>query len=310
MTAGAPELEFAPRNCPVCNTADDLTLVAEANVDVENLDSSAFSSRKQPEYMHHRLVGCPTCRLLFASPAPTSATLAEAYHQADFRSTEESRCAGETYALLVQRILGGLPDAGGALDIGAGDGAFLETLLQSGFADVVGIEPSAAPIAAARPSVQPLIQSGFFRPDAFTPGRFRLVSCFQTLEHVREPMELCKGARTVLRRGGAFLAVCHDRHALPNRLLGRRSPIYDVEHLQLFDGPSLRTTLERAGFSRIELWPVRDRYPLRYWIKLFPFPDPLKAALLERLTTSRLGSLPVSMPAGNLAAVGYKDDAG
>ncbi len=39
----------------------------------------------------------------------------------------------------------------GALDIGTGDGAFLAELLRAGYTDVIGIEPSSAPIEAAAP---------------------------------------------------------------------------------------------------------------------------------------------------------------
>ena len=41
-----------------------------------------------------------------------------------------------------------LPDLRGAVDIGAGDGAFLERLRTAGFEETVGFEPSEAPLAA------------------------------------------------------------------------------------------------------------------------------------------------------------------
>jgi SAM-dependent methyltransferase len=132
------------------------------------------------------------------------------------------------------------------MDIGTGDGAFLTELLDAGAREVVGIEPSLAPIAiepslapiaAASPRVRKFIRQGVFNPEDFEPGRFQLISSFQTLEHVPDPLDLCRSAHRLLRRGSALMVVCHDRRAPLNRLLGRRSPIYDIEHLQLFLSP-------------------------------------------------------------------------
>ena len=46
------------------------------------------------------------------------------------------------------------------------------------------------------------------------------------------------------------MIVCHDRRAPLNRALGARSPIMDIEHLQLFSQASARALLERTGFAR------------------------------------------------------------
>lgn len=300
------ELQLEARPCPACGSSDDTRVLAEATVDTRVLDDFSFSSRKLPEYTHHRLLECPSCQLLYASPAPSQSALAVAYEGADYASAEESRCAASTYARLVRDLLGALPSDAAVLDIGTGDGAFLDELIAADVRNVVGVEPSAAPIAAASPGTKGLIRKGLFRAADFEPDHFRLISSFQTLEHVPDPLELCRGAHRLLQDGGALLVVCHDRRARLNRLLGRRSPIYDVEHLQLFCPSSLRFLLATSGFSDIEVQPITNRYPLGYWLKLFPLPSSLKAKLLSAVDRSRLGRFPLSLPVGNLAVVGFK----
>ncbi|HKQ69877.1 MAG TPA: hypothetical protein VJT73_11090, partial [Polyangiaceae bacterium] len=56
----------------------------------------------------------------------------------------------------------------------------------------------------------------------------------------------------------------------------------------------------------IEVRPVVNRYPLQYWMKLFPAPAAIKGTTLRALAATRLGRLPIAVRAGNLAAVGYK----
>lgn len=292
------------RRCPLCGS-EGAEVIAELNVDATRLDEFAFASRKRPEYMHHRLVLCAQCDLVFASPAPTPYSLERAYRDAAYDSGEESKFASLTYAAQLDRLLPTLPDSGGALDIGTGDGAFLARLVEMGFDDVVGVEPSAAPVAAAAPEVRPLIRIGNFNPDGGESGRFRLVSSFQTLEHVHDPLAVCRGARGLLNPGGALFVVTHDRRALLNRVLGRRSPIYDIEHLQLFSPASLKLLLERAGFVRVRAWSIVNRYPVRYWVRMLPLPDRWTELARAGLDRAGLGSVPVSLPVGNLAAVGY-----
>lgn len=300
------QLEMVARPCPVCGSTDDSRVFAEADFDVEKLDSFAFASRKLPEYMHYRLLVCPTCGLLYANPVPTLETLAMAYEEAAFDSGEEAQYAARTYGGFLPSILRRLPDRDGALDIGTGEGAFLEQLLARGFQNVLGVEPSAAPIAAAKANIRPLIRHGLFCPEAFAPQSFRLITCFQTMEHLSDPLAMCRSAYSLLKDGGALFLIGHNRQALSARLLGLKSPIFDIEHLQLFSPQSARAMLERAGFTDITLQPVVNRYPLRYWLRLFPLPTGFKQTLLCTLQKTRVGSLPLTVPVGNLAAIGYR----
>jgi SAM-dependent methyltransferase len=278
--------------------------VIEANLKPDSLDDLAFASRKPPELMHHRLVECAVCDLLYASPAPTAEQLEGAYEGAGFDSEEEARFASQTYARLAAPLLSEVPARGGTIDVGTGDGAFLGELLARGLqaGDLVGVEPSAAPIAAADPAVRPLIRHGIFSADDFEAEAFRLVTCFQTIEHLPDPREFFDGARRILAPGGALMIVCHDRRSLVNRMLGKRSPIFDVQHMQLFSRPSMNELMERSGFERLRLRHIVNRYPLRYWMRLAPLPTSLK----ERARASRLGSLPLPLPVGNMVAIGFK----
>lgn len=292
------------RPCPVCLTGGHTEPVVESTVDPERLTDLAFASRKPPELMHHRMVRCRRCDTLYADPAPAAEDLAAAYADAAYDTGEESRYAAETYAQVVRTLMPRLPARGGALDIGAGDGAFMAELLRLGFEDVVGVEPSSAPIATAPPELRPQIVHGVFRRGDFEAGRFRLITVMQTIEHVPDPLAVCTEAAELLMPGGMLLIVCHDRRALVNRLLGRRSPINDLQHLQLFSPRSIEALLEAGGLRPLGLTRLVNRYPLDYWVRLSPIPARDRVvALLDRLG---VGGKPVGLRVGNLAAVGQR----
>lgn len=294
------------RSCPVCGSDSQYRVFKEAAFDSSRWDRFAFSSRKTPEYMHYRLLECSRCDVLYANPLPARESLDAAYRDAAFDSAEEARHASDVYAEFLPRILANVSRREAALDIGTGDGAFLEHVLRCGFERVVGVEPSRAPVEAARPELRALIRQAPFRPSDFEKESFSLITCFQTLEHVYEPQALCQGVFDLLHPGGAVLLVCHDRRALSARLMGTRSPIFDIEHLQLFSRDSLGYALRQAGYAGVTTHAVVNRYPLSYWVKLFPLPARAKTTALETLKRSGLGKVSLRLSAGNFAAIGYK----
>ena len=75
-----PSVAADVRTCPVCGSTDETHVFREANIDVRQLDAFAFASRKVPEYMHHRIIECPSCELLYVSPIPSLAEMERAYH--------------------------------------------------------------------------------------------------------------------------------------------------------------------------------------------------------------------------------------
>ena len=69
--------------------------------------------------------------------------------------------------------------------------------------------------AAADPSIRPLIRHDIFRPGLFPDGSFSLVTCFQTIEHLADPLSFCRDAWRALKPGGALFLIGHDRLTRP-----------------------------------------------------------------------------------------------
>lgn len=269
-------MELIERLCPICHVDHGSKVISEAHYDEEALDGFAFASRKVPEYMHFRLMHCPHCDVIYANPIPSLETIQQEYEKAEFDSSLEAAYAARSYINHLKTELKTPVNGGRALDIGTGSGDFLEELQSIGFAQVEGIEPSLAPIQAAKGSIRPFIRHGVFEGQNYPSNHFDLISCFQTLEHLRTPKELADRAYQLLKPGGMIFLVDHNYRAFLNRLLKEKSPIYDIEHLQLYSPKSLRCLLESAGFEKISIQPLINTYPFQYWFKLFPFPTSLK----------------------------------
>ncbi len=299
-------MKLRDRKCPVCGSTDEDRVVVDRIYDESELTPDSFSARKTPDALRFRMVVCRDCDLLYATPVPEQDWYASGYEAAAFTASAEAEDASHSYAELLTEIRSQLPDTRGALDVGTGTGVFLSRLLEADYEDVVGIEPSWAAIDAADPEVQRRIAHGFFEEGSFESESFRLVTCFQTLEHVESPSMLADEAFRVLRSGGAFCLVDHSHRAWSTRILGTRSPVFDIQHLQVFSPSSLRRLLERAGFENIQICAFANRYHLDYWIRLLPISAQLKDRLLRTLRRVGLDRISLRLRAGNIAAIGFK----
>lgn len=300
-------IEATVRPCPVCGAgADHSEPFLSDSRDEQLVTASSFASRKVPEYMSHAMVRCRACDLAYVDRPPSVDELAASYHAADYDSAEEAEDAADAYARAVQPVLAKLGNRGAALEIGTGTGAFLDRLSQAGFRELVGIEPSTAAIAAAPEHRRPWIREGIFEGSDFPAESFDLICCFMTLEHVQDPGALVSAAHRLLRPGGVFVGVTHNRRAWLNRLLGRRSPIVDIEHMQLFSPQSSRQLLSGNGYVGVGGASFWNRYRPSYWLRLVPMSRSIKDRLTKALRGSLLDSRRIPINVGNFMSWGFK----
>jgi SAM-dependent methyltransferase len=295
------------RRCPVCDASSErATLFLKERLDTARLNEYSFASRKVPEFMNHKLVRCEECDLVYVESPPHQAELAQAYHVAAYDSASEASDAAATYVAALKPVLAGLPRKNSVLEIGTGTGVLLEKLADEGFETLVGVEPSSAAIAAASAKTRASIRQGIFEEDDFEPESFDLICCFMTMEHVADPGKIARSAYRLLRAGGAFVTVTHNYRGLVNRVLAARSPIIDIEHMQLFSRKSLRRLFEASGYRNVRLQALRNSYALEYWLRLAPLPAKLNRTVLALATRLGLSGRKLAVDVGNVLCAGTK----
>lgn len=253
-----------------------------------------------------RLVRCKNCDLVYAPNPTPNDDLVAAYMTADYDSSEESKMAAKMFAGSIAEIIPNLDKSGPAVDVGTGDGALLPFLQEFGFKSVIGIEPSIQATLHASKEVAEFIIQKPFSEEIFGDSQPSLVCAFMILEHLHDPRSFVETLNKKTRMGGAIALIVHDWSAPLNRFLGSRSPIRDIEHMQLFNRKSISILLENSGYKLLLLKPIVSRYPLKYWLKLSPLPSRLKSMFLKVLSVLNLGDIKLSIDGGNFLAVGEK----
>ena len=284
--------------CPICDSNNPIKY--EQNINPGLFTATTYGSRKRPEFMHFRLFECRGCHFLYSVHGPEPDELRRRYFEADFDSPREAKYAAQTYLKQVKKRK---LDASSVLDVGAGEGSFLELCILNGSNFVKGYEPSQSAIDHASDFVRDSIVLGTFESEKPEPV-FSLVTLFQTIEHIANPRDFLDFAQKSLVDGGAVVIACHNYRDPLNRLLGKKSPIFDIEHLQLFSPKAIGRLLSQAGFKEVSVRRYWNNYPVSYLFKLAPVVSRFLSS--ESFIKRALEGLVLPVRLGNLFVTGKK----
>src|SRR3989344_1664925 len=305
-------------DCAICGKKQKIKGLYPARFSQKKLNSSIFSARRIPDGTHFCLVRCQNCGLIFSNPILPQKQINTYYTGSDFTYGEESEYLKKTYGKLLSLVISsgakqsptGTEIASGfanprndrmkLLDIGCGNGFFLEVALRLGIRNLYGIEPGISSIQKARPTVRKKIKQGIFKKGMYKKNFFDIVTCFQTLDHVTSPTTFLRDIKEVLKTGGIVLFVVHNTDGLSVKLLGEKSPIFDIEHIYLFNKKSLKLLFAKHGFKNVQVFDVKNTYPLGYWTRMFPIPQFLKQPLMFLFKITKAGTIPFALSAGNI----------
>lgn len=191
---------------------------------------------------------CGACGIVFVSPRPAPATV-KAYYDALYNNASDQRSPRE--ARRAQRHVARLgryaPRPGRLLEVGAGDGYFLNAARAAGW-QVEGLELSQPRVARARERFGLSLHSCELAASPFEGASFDAISMLQLLEHLHDPRAALKRANQLLRPGGVLIL------STPNVLAyGRKrrdvSSWQIPQHLFFFSPRTVVNAVESAGFT-------------------------------------------------------------
>ncbi len=278
---------------------DGATEIFPSTVTSNAFDARHFSARRLPDRVHYRMVRCNKCGLVRSDPAADPGSVASLYEPSTFDYESEVPNLRRTYGRYLARLDRHGASRDGLLEVGCGNGFFLEEALAMGYRDVKGLEPSREAIKAASESVRRLIQNDILRPGVLPEQSIAVACLFQVFDHLPEPGVALDELRKALRPGGLVLFLNHDAGSVSARLLGERSPIVDVEHFYLYSRDTLGVLVKAHGLEVVESGSVWNDYSFGYVVRLLPLPRGVKNALMRLLAWSRIGAARVRVPLGN-----------
>jgi len=254
-------------HCPSCDNSIDQERV---------LRSHRFNFEQHGQSIEYKLYKCAKCDLEFWMPLELSELFYRCYlpksEVLGFGTKEFPRYSKPFFQFYNGHNLGRV------LDIGCGDGVFLDAL-KGKADDLVGIELNQACIERAKQmrnldQLHPVLFDKFVEQAGARNEKFDLITFFEVLEHQDDPKGFIKGVKKLLNPKAGMIA-----GSVPNRArlfadlekpirtfshnpdakaLTKSAVIGDFPppHLTRWSPKALRHLLEQEGFSEIRFSPV------------------------------------------------------
>lgn len=154
---------------------------------------------------------------------------------------------------------------GTILDIGCGAGVFMQSANAKGWL-VTGVDASRAVKKYAR-GLKMEVKFGKIENIGFKDESFDVITMFQTIEHIGNPLSVVMKVRKLLKPGGIFLMTTPDENGFMARLMGKRWFGYrNIEHLFFYNTTSFRSLLKIAGFNKIKIEKEAGRVLTASWV--------------------------------------------
>lgn len=241
---------------------------------------------EKPSETLYSLQRCQDCELVFENPRPTLEELPEFYSNENYYSYIELEKKKTQKIGLLERLrhylfektlayyygkkrnlgnalcawvgkgrFGALPKnvtIGKILDIGCGDGVFLDVVKKFGW-EPYGVEINAD--AAKRANEAGLkVHTGDLLSAHYEPNTFDLIRMWSVLEHTPNPNEVLKKIVEILKPGGVLVLQVPNIDSVAFKLFQSYWSGLDLpRHLVHYTPQTLRQSLIKAGFESVQI---------------------------------------------------------
>jgi len=232
----ASEKDFV--HCNLCGS-DRYTVIAETRRHVPTAEETYT--------FQIRLVCCNRCGLVYCNPHKEKRELQRYYANA-YRSPVAFNNIDERRRKIIQsriQLLNQYVAAprGSLLEIGSGEGFFLQRALAKGL-QVVGIEPSNSYAETSRSLIPQLHVEETYFEDYETEDRFDVICSFFVLEHTLDPTTFLKKCHHLLLKDGCLYIEVPDIALYPRQF----SDMVSHEHTYHFSALTIKKMLAKTGF--------------------------------------------------------------
>ncbi|MBT4651912.1 MAG: class I SAM-dependent methyltransferase [Candidatus Pacebacteria bacterium] len=290
--------------CAICDCTKNYKILYSQNYQDSDLNKKVFSARRLPDNIHYQLVRCNDCGLVRSTPVAENAILNDLYKKSKLNYSGEIKNLTKTYIRVINPVLNKLNKKSSILEIGCGNGFLLEEIYKLGYSNVQGFEPSIDAVKNLSQHLSSRIINSYFRPNLIKSKKFNLIVVFQTLDHIPNPNQFLVECYKILKPNGYIFAFNHNVDSVSARLLGEKSPIFDIEHTFLYNPTTIKRIFEKNGFLVESVTKPWSTLSLKHLIWLFPFSKNIKKKLLKK--NSPFYNIHFKIPLGNLAITAKK----
>lgn len=208
-----------------------------------------------------KAIGCNNCLLEWRDPFPSDSQLEDLYGKSYFKQKGKFEAGYPDYDIFLgsyeeyfarqfKRIAKLHPIGGLVVDVGCGPGVFLNEAKKGGY-KVLGVDISEIAVKKSWKRYGIKVLQKDFERCRFKPGSVDVVTCFQTFEHMRDPLSFLKAVHEALSPSGTFILTTLNVNSMWRTVLGKRWFSYTHKvHLYFFQEKNIRMALKKSGFNQ------------------------------------------------------------
>lgn len=204
------------------------------------------------EETQYRLVRCSNCHLVYLNPQPTEEELRRFYPSGYFCQPEDTVRTAMPSLMVLDKVKEAtrFRKKGALLDIGCGQGVFLQHMQQQGF-EVHGLDvsPVACQLASEKVGKDNIFKGGLFSVN-LPQRRYDVITLWHVIEHVNNPVKTLKKIHTLLKDDGLLIICCPNFDSILRLFFKDKwYPLCLPHHLFHFTLQTLTNVLELTGYT-------------------------------------------------------------
>ena len=201
-------------------------------------------------YETNFLVQCNNCHFVFCQRKPTSLELTEHYLKYT-RANFISPITINRYEELLEGFEK-FRKSNNIIDVGCGDGYFLEAAKKRNW-NVYGTEFTEEAIALCKQKGIDM-QKGTLNTNHYTEGFFDVITSFEVIEHINNPLPEVKAFHNILRVGGLVYVTTPNFNSISRNFLGPSWNIIEYpEHLSYYTKKTLTNLFRSFKFQLLDI---------------------------------------------------------
>lgn len=245
--------------CNYCGS-DEYIVKYPATIKHSSATVSEFTSTSTGYAMYNDIVRCLNCGLIYMNPRDRDIVgLYEDVVDEAYLGSWPERAEG--FAEHIKTIEKYKPGRD-MLDIGCYAGIFPDVAVKAGY-NVTAIEPSKWASEHAKKTGARIIQGGCGSVK-LESNTFDVVTMWDVVEHLEDPMGCLERIHDYLRPGGIAIVATHDIGAIIPRILGKRYPWLMRFHLYHFTPRTLGMMMKKAGLELVETKYYGKTFTIKY----------------------------------------------
>lgn len=265
ISSNSSFLKLEKTSCKICQSEFHIELYPNTKTKESDIESKAVACSTLVHSSHGRIASCLSCGSVANNPMISSKELLPAYEEVIDETYMENIASREaTFKHNFKNQSGFFPSQGKILDIGCYCGAFLKISSEMGYISK-GVEPSSWASKKARAYSNCEVVNGTI--DSLDPSeRFDLITAFDVMEHLVDPLSEVAKVNKHLDVGGYFIFSTLDFENWAPQLLGEKWPWMMDMHLYYFSISTIEDILAKNGFKLVDVKPYSHIIPMKYFL--------------------------------------------